>query len=220
MKKSLATLALTMVALAVALWRAPASLVAGFLPADAVRVVQLHDLTGTIWRGRALLSVVSVPPSLSISWLCRPSLAPLGVQCELGESVSAELALSAIASTLRAKRVALSVPLQVTVAGATLAASPELKINVTEVTASRNTLLIKGSVRAVDASYRLGQTDVPLGEVTIDCIPALDSTTSSCTVSSRGGSARLDGKLSLSVSKASGTLELTPSNGTTQRLTF
>jgi hypothetical protein len=219
-KRIFIALMLIAVALSVAVWRAPASIIAGMLPPEVSRLVQLHQLTGTLWRGSALFGVTGVPPSLSLSWQCRPSAVPLGVRCELSESLSAVITLDIVASRVIAERVSAALPLEITVAGAAAAASPNVVATIAEVSASRASLAIKGSVRATDASFRVGNNDTALGEVTLDCTPATDAASSTCTVSNRGGGARLDGKLVLSVSKTSGTLELTPANGPAQRVAF
>lgn len=220
MKRIFMALALITVALIVAIWRAPASLVAGLLPPEVSRVAQLHQATGTIWRGSALFSLTGVPPSLSVAWQCRPSAAPLGLRCELSESLSALVTVDIFASKLTAERVSASLPIQVTATGAATATSPNVVANFSEITASRGAVSIKGNLRASDASYRFGNTETALGELTVECAPSPDTTSSNCTVSNRGGSARLDGKLSLNGNRASGSLELTPANGPTQRINF
>jgi hypothetical protein len=223
-KRIFIALALLAVALIVAIWRAPASLVAGVLPSEVSRLVQLHQATGTIWRGSALFSVTGVPPSLSLAWQCRPSLAPLGLRCELSESLSALVTVDVFANKLIAERVTASLPVQVTAAGAATATSPNVVASFSEIMASRSALSIKGNLRASDARYRFGNTEASLGELTVECAPSADAAnanaTSTCTISNRGGNARLDGKVALGSSKASGTLELTPANGPAQRVNF
>lgn len=220
MKRIFIALGLIGVALIVAIWRAPASLVAGVLPPETSRVVQLHHAAGTIWRGSASFSVTGVPPSLSVAWQCRPSLAPLGVRCELSESLSALVTLDAFANKLVAERVSASLPIQVTAAGAATVASPNVVANFSEVTASRSTLFVAGNLRASDTTYRFGNTETSLGELTVECVPSAENASSTCAISNRGGNARLGGKLSLVSNKASGSLELTPANGPTQRVNF
>ena len=224
MKRLVIALALIAVALIVAIWRAPASLIAGVLPPEVSRVAQLHQATGTIWRGSALFSVTGVPPSLSLAWQCRPSLAPLGLRCDLSESLSARVTVDVFASKLIAERVTASLPIRVIAAGAAMATSPNVVAIFSEIIASRGTLSIKGNLRASDANYRFGNTETSLGELTVECAPSpatVDANSSStCTVSNRGGNARLDGKLALTSSKASGSLELTPANGPAQRVNF
>ena len=220
MKRVFIALALLAVALIVAIWRAPATLIAGVLPPEISRVAQLHQATGTLWRGSALFSVTGVPPSLSVGWQCRPSLSPLGVRCELSESLNALITIDVFASKLIAERISASLPIQVAAAGAASAASPIVVANFSEIIASRSSLSVKGNLRASDATYRFGNTETSLGELTVECAPAADKGSSSCAISNRGGNARLDGKLSLTSSKASGTLELAPANGSAQRVNF
>lgn len=220
MKRFFIALALLAVALLVAIWRAPASLMADVLPVEISRVVQLHQATGTIWRGSALFSVTGVPPSLSLVWQCAPSLAPLGLRCELSEALSALVTVDVFANKLVAERIYASLPIHVTAAGIATATSPSVVASFSAITASRSGLSITGNLRASEASYRVGNTDASLGELTMDCTPSTDATHSTCTISNRGGNARLDGKLSLSSNKASGSLELTPANGPVQRVNF
>ena len=87
-------------------------------------------------------------------------------------------------------------------------------------TFSAAALSLKATLRADDARYRLGQTEVLLGEITADCTPNPDGAASTCSVSNRGGNARLDGRVTLTSTKASGSMELTPANGAAQRVTF
>ena len=220
MKRFFVFLSLLTVALMVAVWRAPASLIAGLLPAEISRVAQLHQTTGTIWRGSALFSVAGVPPSLSVAWQCAASFAPLGLRCELNESLNARVTVDVLANQLIAKRVSANLPIQLTVGGVATATSPNVIANFSEIAASRNGLSVKGSLRASDAGYRFGNTEASLGELTVECTPAADATNSTCTISNRGGNARLEGKLSLTSNKASGSLELTPANGSAQRVNF
>ena len=220
MKRILVALALIAVALTVAIWRAPASLIAGVLPPDMSRVVALNQVTGTIWRGSALFGVIAVPPSLSLAWQCRPSLAPIGVRCELSESLSALVAVDFFANKVIAERVSAALPIQFTIVGAATATTPNVVANFSEVIVSRSALLLRGNLRASDVGYRFGNTETSLGEITVECAPSPDATSSTCTISNRGGNARLDGKLSLTSSKASGSLELTPANGPAQRINF
>ena len=220
MKRIFVVLALVTVSLIVAIWRAPASLIAVALPPEISRVVVLHQITGTLWRGSMLFSVSGVPPSLSVAWQCRPSLAPLSLRCELSESLSALVTVDVFANKLIAERVSASLPIQFTIVGAAAATSPYVVAIFSEVIASRSTLSLKGNLRAKDAGYRFGNTETLLGELTAECAPSSDATTSTCTISNRGGSARLDGKLSLTSSKASGSLDFTPTNGPAQRINF
>ena len=220
MKRIFIALALLAVTLIVAIWRAPATLIAGLLPAQVSRVAQLHQASGTIWRGSALFTVAGVPPSLSLAWLCRPSLAPLGVRCELSESLSALVTVDVFANKLIAERISASLPIQVTAAGTATATSPNVVASFSEITASRSALSIKGNLRASDAGYGFGNTETSLGELTVECAPSTDATSSNCALTNRGGTARLDGKLLLTRNKASGSLELTPASGPAQRINF
>lgn len=232
MKRILTWSGLVLVALSVLVWRAPASLVAAALPPEISRAMQLHELTGTLWQGRALFSVTSIPPSLALAWACRPSLSPLGVRCVLSESASALLTFDLLANAVHAERVTAQVPIQLSAVGIAQAGSPNLVVNFPEILVGKNRVDITGGLRASEATYRLGGDDLALGELTVECAPATDAASansaigakasrgSNCTLSNRGGGARVDGKISISSSNAGGTLALTPANGPTQRITF
>lgn len=224
MKRLALALLLTVVALTVSIWRAPASVLAGLLTPEITRLAQLHHTTGTIWQGTALFSVYGVPPTLSLAWHCRPSLAPVGVRCELSEAMSASVTIDVFGSKVVAQRVSAAVPVHVVVAGATTASSHTVAATFTDVTASPTALSVKGSVRASDSTYRQGNVEWTLGELTVECTPnagaAEVGASSSCSISNRGGSARLEGKLSLGSKKASGIVDFTPATGPTQRVNF
>jgi hypothetical protein len=219
-KRILIAFALISVALVVAIWRAPASLIAGLLPPNVSRFVQLHQLTGTVWQGSALFSVTGAPPTLSVTWQCRPSVTPLGLRCELSDSVSAVVTANLFSNTLRADQVSAALPIDFTLSGAAAGSSPNVVATVDQVSASATSLAIEGNVRATDATYRIGGSETSLGELTLDCSPSTDASSTTCSVSNRGGGARVDGRLVLSVDKASGSIELTPTNGPAQRVTF
>ena len=220
MKRLLIFLLLLAIALGVFVWQLPASIVAGFLPADAGRFVQLHRITGTLWRGNALFSTMGVSPTLSVAWQCLPSVMPLGASCTLSESVTGLAQVNLLSGALTAEKVTAVVPVQMGGGAAFMAESPRVALDIASLAMSATTLAISGSVRAESARYAFGQTPIALGEVTLDCKPDATSATSRCTISNRGGNARLDGQLTLTPRNASGTLELTSSGAPAQRVTF
>ena len=220
MKRLLIFVVLCAVALAVFVWQLPASIVAGFLPTAASRFVQLHRITGTIWRGNALFSAIGVSPTLSLAWQCQPSIMPLGASCTLSESVNGGAQLNLLSSTLTAEKITAVMPVQIGAGAAFMAESPRVALNVGSLTVSATALAIEGNLRAESARYAFGQAAVLLGEVTADCKPDTTSATSRCSINNRGGNARLDGQLTLTPKSASGTLELTPSGAPAQRITF
>lgn len=220
MKRVLIWLGLALVALAVCVWRLPASLMAVAIPPEASRFVQLHGANGTLWNGRAELSAFGVPPALAIAWNCRPTFLPLGARCDLSDSISGSLTVSAVSGTLGGEQLVASIPLEVTPATGVSAGSGRVVVTINNVTLSTGRLALKATLRADDARYRIGQTSVQLGEISADCVPNADGMSSICTVANRGGNARLDGRITLTSNKASGTLDLTPGNGPVQRVTF
>lgn len=220
MRRLLIFLLLLTAALGVFVWQLPASIIAGFVPKEAIRFVQLHGITGTLWRGNALLSTIGVSPTLSVAWQCQPSIMPLGASCALSESVTGTAQVNLLSSTLTAEKVTAVVPVQIGSVAAFMAESPSVTLDIASLTMSATALAIQGSVRAESARYAFGQAPVALGEVTADCKPEPASASSRCSISNRGGSARLDGQLALTPKSASGTLELTPTGAPAQRVTF
>ncbi len=220
MKRVLIFLLLLAVALSVFVWQLAASVVAGFLPTEASRFVQLHRITGTLWRGNALFSTMGVSPTLSVAWQCQPSVTPLGASCTLSESATGAAQINLVSGTLTAEKLSIVVPVQVGGGAAFMAESPRVALNIASLAMNTATLAISGSVRAESARYAFGQTPAALGEVTLDCKPDSASATSRCSISNRGGNARLDGQLTLTARNASGTVELTPSGAPAQRITF
>ncbi len=220
MRRLLIFLWLLAVALGVFVWQLPASIIAGFVPKEASRFVQLNRITGTLWHGNALFSTIGIAPTLSLTWQCQPSIMALGASCALSESVTGVAHINLISTTLTAGKITAALPVQVGGVAAFMAESPRVALDIASLTMNAHTLAIQGSVRAESARYAFGQTPVALGEVTADCKPDAASATSSCSISNRGGNARLDGQLTLTPRSASGTLELTPSGALGQRITF
>ena len=220
MRRLLIFFMLLTVALSVFVWQLPASIMAGFLPSESSRFVQLHRITGTLWRGNALFSTTGVSPTLSVAWQCQPSIMPLGASCALSESVTGVAQFDLIATTLTAGKITAILPVQVGGGAAFMAESPRVALDIASLTMNAATLTIQGSVRAESARYAVGQAPVALGEVTADCKPDAASASSRCSISNRGGNARLDGQITLTPRGASGMLELTPSGATAQRITF
>ena len=220
MKKIAAFLALALIALGVFLWQLPAAVVVAFLPADASKFVQLHRVSGSVWNGRALMSVIGVAPALPLAWSCRPSVSPLGVRCELRDALTGVATADVLGAAIQLERVSAVLPVQYSMGASIGASSSGLVADIATATLSQKTMAIKGSLRAANASYRAGAADVSLGEVNADCAPAPDARSTVCTLSNRGGSGRLDGTLSLTPARATGSIDLTPANGPAQRVAF
>lgn len=220
MRRLVVAVALLLTALTVCLWRLPASLVALAISPEAARFVQLHEASGTLWNGRARFNVTGVPPTWSIAWQCRPSVSPPGAHCQLSDSVSGSVNVNALTATLVGEQLALSVPLDIAPVAGVAATSTRLAANIQQLAISQSALSLKANLRADDARYRLGQSELALGEVAVDCTPNPDAISSTCTVANRGGNARLDGRVILTSNKATGTLELKPVNGPVQRVSF
>jgi hypothetical protein len=220
MKRLLIFTLLLAIALGVFVWQVPASIFAGFLPKEATRFVQLHRITGTLWRGNALFSTMGVSPTLSVAWQCLPSIMPLGAGCAFSETVNGAAQVNLLSGSLTGAKLTAVIPVQIGGGAAFMAESPRVAVDVASLAMTATTLAISGSVRAESARYAFGQTPVALGEVTLDCKPDSATATSRCSVSNRGGNARLDGQLTLTPRTASGTLELTPSGAPAQRITF
>ncbi len=220
MKRLLIFFLLLAVASSVFVWQLPASIVAGFLPIEATRFVQLHRITGTLWRGNALFSAMGVSPTLSLAWRCQPSILPLGARCTLSESVTGVAQVNFLSGELTADKLTAVLPVQVGGGAAFMAESPRVALDISSLSINATSLAISGSVRAESVRYAFGQAPIALGEVTADCKPDVAAAMSRCSISNRGGNARLDGQLTLTPRKAGGTLELTPSGAPAQRITF
>lgn len=220
MKKLFALLALVLIALGVCAWQLPASVVVAFLPAEVSKFVQLHRLSGSVWNGRALMSVVGVAPALPVAWACRPSVSPVGARCELGGALTGVATADVLSAAIQLERVSAMLPVQYAMGTSIGASSSGVAADIASATLSRQTMTIKGSLRATDATYRAGVADVAMGEVNADCAPSSDARSTACTLSNRGGSGRLDGKLTLTPTRATGSIELTPANGPAQRVAF
>ena len=221
MKRLLIFAGLTTTALIVFVWQLPASVIAGFIPSEANRVLQVHRITGTLWQGRSLFTTGGVAPTLSLSWRCQPTFSPLGASCTLSDSVTGIVQVGLLSSTLSAEKLAATLPVQVNIAnGAATAGSPRVTLNVQTLMLSASMMSVTGSVRADAAQYAFGQSPIALGEITADCKPDSSSDTSTCSISNRGGTAKLDGQLSLSARKIGGSVELIAPGTPAQRVTF
>ncbi len=220
MKKLAAFFALLLIAFGVFVWQLPASVIAAFVPTQASKFVQLHRVSGSLWNGRALLSVIGVAPAIPVAWACRPSMSPAGVRCELQEGLTGAVTVDALNGSLHVERVTALLPVQYMMGANMGAASTGVTTDIASATVSPQTMTIKGSLRAADATYRAGAADVSLGEVSADCAPGADSRTTICMLSNRGGSGRLDGKINLAPTRANGNLELVPATGPVQRIAF
>lgn len=221
MKRVLSVITLLLIAAAVLLWRLPASVLRLALPPELARVVQLHRLDGTVWHGSTLVTVSSVPPALPLAWTCRPVLWPLGVTCELRDAVGGNVTLNAVSQEVIAERITASVPLRVATGNQVIAQTPRVTASLAAATIARDRVLLKGNLRANDAAYRFGNADLQLGEVSLDCMAAPEVRGGSvCTIANRGGAARLDGRLQVSSRAVTGSIELTPAGGVTQRIGF
>lgn len=220
MKRLLFCCLLVVIALLVCLWRLPASVALALLPAQAASVLRVHQLDGTIWSGSAKFSVQHVPPTLSLDWTCRPALAPVGLSCELRDAVSGRLGASVLDRSLTAQQLTVSLPVQIQAGGVALGGSPRVAATVSELLLSPNQFALKAVARVDDATWRFGQSELRLGELSVDCVPATDRASTHCALSNRGGDARLDGKATLSTQRIGGSVELAPANGPVQRFAF
>ncbi len=220
MKRLLTWSGLIVIALLICVWRLPASVVVALLPAEAVRIVQLYRASGTLWNGSAQLNVLGVPPTLAVTWRCHLTLLPLGARCDLSDAINGSINVGALSLTLTGEQLTASVPLEVTPVAGVTGSSARVAAIVNSVSLSATALSLKATLRADDARYRLGQSEVLLGEITADCAPSADGAASTCSIANRGGNAKLDGRITLTPSKASGSMDLTPTNGAAQRVTF
>lgn len=220
MKKIVAAIVLLLIALGVFLWQLPATFVVAMLPAQTAKFMQLHRVSGTVWQGRALFSVIGVAPAIPLAWACRPSLSMLGVRCDVRDGVDGTVTLDALGGALQLDHLTALVPVQYAMSASVGASASGGVADIKSARLSPQAVTINGALRATEASYRAGGADIPLGDVSADCAPAPDARSTACKLTNRGGSGRLDGSITLTPSSVSGNLELTPAAGPTQRLVF
>ena len=213
-----------LIALAVLLWRLPASSALVFAPAQAKtqfsKFIMLHQIDGTLWHGSARFTAVAIPASMQLAWDCAPAFAALAIDCQLSGAASGRLRVQPFAQRVQAERVSSQFALRFAANPTVLTSSESVSVTLTRLEASGAQLALDGGIVARDASYQLGQTTVDLGEVFVDCKPAADNASSACTIKNRASAARLDGTLTLNAQRAGGSIELSAPGMSAQRISF
>jgi hypothetical protein len=205
-------LLLMLVAVAVALWRLPASIILTVLPDSVSRQIaphlSVHALDGTIWNGSARLSLAAVPPTLRIEWRCIPNIAPIGLNCNLGDAATGNVRVAAFENSVTLSQINIAQPVRLSVNGLRAFDSDLLSINITNAMISNQRATITANAVAIAGVSRLRGNAAPLvlGEVSLDCAPVDNSETSRCTLRNRAGEQRIDGQIELRPNRVSGSV--------------
>jgi hypothetical protein len=215
---------LLLVALAVLVWRFPASAVLAFVPSQTMpqlnRFVSLHEVNGTLWNGSARLTTIASPASLQLVWNCAPQIASLTLDCALSGAASGRVRAQPLQNSITIESLQLRQALNISPNANVSATSEALSLTIARGRVSRQSAAFEGSVVARDTSYRVGKTTTELGEVFIDCKPASDNATTNCAIKNRASNAKLDGTLTLSPARASGSIDLNAPGLPPQRTSF
>jgi hypothetical protein len=187
----------------------PASMAAAFVPSAATRWMQIHAIEGTMWNGRATLSAPNVvPATLPIAWRCSPQFTSLALACELSGALSGRVVAKPFAQSANLENVSVRQSLRATPNAAVSLTAESLDVTITQAEMSQRSLAISAAALAKRTTWKTGNTALELGEVSLDCKPlATDPNASECTLRNRAGATPLDGKLTLTPSKASGYVE-------------
>jgi hypothetical protein len=205
-------LLLILIAVVAALWRLPASIIITVLPDSVSRQiaphVSVHALDGTIWKGSARFSLAAVPPSLRVEWRCVPSVAPVGLNCDLGDAATGNVHVAAFENLVTLSQIKIAQPVRLFVNGLRAFDSDLLTINVSNVVLSNQRAAVSANAVAIAGVSRLRGNAAPLvlGEVSLDCAPVDNSETSRCTLRNRAGEQRIDGQIELRPNRVSGSV--------------
>jgi hypothetical protein len=224
MRKVLFLLFALLIALAVLLWRLPASSALLFVPAQAnapwSKFLSLHEVSGTLWRGSVRFSVSAVPVAQQLQWQCAPALATFAIDCGLSGAVNGRVVLRPLARGVQAERLSSEVALQFAANPSVAAASERVAVTIARLDADDARVSLDGSLVARDTNYRIGDKTFDLGEVFIDCKPVADKAESTCAIKNRASITRLDGTISLNPRRASGTIEISEPGTNPQKVSF
>ncbi|TAG50157.1 MAG: hypothetical protein EAZ30_00140 [Betaproteobacteria bacterium] len=224
MKRILFALLLVLVALGVLLWRFPASAMLAFVPTKALQSLaphlSMHELDGTLWRGRVRLTAAAIPSTLSLQWDCAPKPLSLSIECALSESVSGRVTISPSSQSLNVADLKSVVPLRFVAPGSTVISSDAVSIAVASAEFANTKAKVTATLTASNATSQTGSTALPLGEVSVDCAPIDSAPASRCTLRNRNAENRVDGDIEFGPQRATGSVVFTPSGGSAQRMSF
>jgi hypothetical protein len=208
------------IALAVLLWRLPASAALLAMPANASwqKYVSIHEINGTIWNGSARVTSAVSPATQRIDWRCEPS-GVSEIACRLSGAATGSLNYRFFKGELYVASLDAQLPLRVTNAAANVE-SPSVSISLLKNTIVSNQFAGQINIVARDASFKSGNTSVELGEVFLDCAPANDKVSTACTLKNRASAAKLDGAFTLSPARLTGSIDLNAPGMGTHKVTF
>ena len=212
MKRVAFAMLLIVVAVAVALWRLPASIIITVLPDSVSQVIaphlSVHTLDGTFWNGSARFSLAAVPPTLRIEWRCVPNVSPVGLNCDLGDIATGNVRVAAFEKSITLSQIKIAQPVRLSVNGLRAFDSDLLSINVTNAVISNQRATVVANAVATAGVSRLRGNAAPLvlGEISLDCAPVDSSETSRCTLRNRASDQRIDGQIELRPNRISGSV--------------
>jgi Type II secretion system (T2SS), protein N len=208
------------IALTVTITKLPASIIAGFIPANVQRWVSVHDIDGTLWNGGAKFSLpIAMPAAQSIEWRCAPSLFNAAVACELSGAVSGRVSVRPFARALELESFAMVQSISASPNSAVTVSAAPLSLTLTRGNVNANTIGLDGSALAKQALWRSAAQTLEFGEVSLDC-KSNDTGSTECSVKNRAAPTTLDGKITLTPQRASGYIEYGVGGATKQRLNF
>jgi hypothetical protein len=224
LRKAAFVLLALLIALAVLLWRLPVSSALLVIPSPSnapwSKFLSLHEVNGTLWRGSARFSVSAVPVAQLLQWRCAPSVASFAIDCDLGGALSGRIVLRPLARGVQAERLSSDIALQFAANPSVVAASERVALTIARLDANDSRVSLEGGIVARDTSYRIGDKTFDLGEVFIDCKPVTDKAESACAIKNRASATRLDGVLTLSARRASGSIEINEHGMNPQKMSF
>lgn len=209
-----------LVALLVAIAAAPASLLAPLIPANTQRLLRVHQLDGTVWRGQARFSVpVALAAPQAIAWRCMPSVFSGALTCEFSGAISGTATLRPFGKRIELQRLVTAQTIQFTPNAALSVSASPATLNIARASVSQSAMTLEAGAIAKHVNWRSGGQSLDFGEVSVDCKPS-DATTSECAIRNRATATPLDGKLSLSPQRISGYVEYAANGAPKQRLNF
>ncbi len=208
------------IALIVALWRMPASVALLIAPSAATKsaVHQIHSINGTIWRGSATLSTAFTPALQRLDWACDPVITSFAIECEVQGAVNTRATLLLASRRADIASLETSQYIDYSPNAAIKFRAESLGVALKPSSVSPTLISLNGGASAKSATFINGNERIDLGELFVDCAPSGSNTV--CNVKNRASASTVDGSLTLTPNKASGSLEFKPSVGAAQRFSF
>jgi hypothetical protein len=222
MRRIALVIAMLLLALAVFLWRFPASAALAFFPmGDAVKsAIKLHDVRGTLWSGSARFTVSVIPATQTIAWTCVPRIFSLSIQCELGDALRGQIEVAPLKKTLTISGLETTQALRWSGVANTTFSSEMTNIKLSKATLGLTQALVTATAVANRVETVAANAPLSWGEVSMDCAPVDQTQGSRCTLRNRASDNRLDGQIEIGANRVSGNLTITPAGASAQRIAF